>query len=199
MKQQTASVSQSSSSPTDDVLYRSTTAFFSINMKSDGTLICRSFVSTRSTGVKIQKVTVSGWHVYVCVLDLHDGIFSYYDGVFEASGNAASTKTAEWATLDGTIDRVKVAEITGTAVMEVSQAYVFARALDGAEVLALYNAMNAIQSQPGCGPPVTRPYCGMFPGCHSMRNRYACRWISISASICAYVSLRTSTSTISDV
>ena len=88
-------------------------------MKSDGTFLCRCRVNSASRGVTIQKVTTSGWHVYICVLDIHAGVTSYFDGDLKESYGPSDTKTAEWATLDGTIDRVKVAEITGLSLIHI--------------------------------------------------------------------------------
>lgn len=137
-------------------------AFFSINLKSDGSVMCRSKVQSSSKGLSIQKVQTPAWNMYACVLNIHEGVQSYFDGELQGSLDAASSKVSEYATLDGTVDRIKVAEIDGDPVMEVSQVYVFARAFDDDEIRALYLYMDAIQNQSGCGPPVSRPYCGAF-------------------------------------
>lgn len=139
------------------------TAFFTINLKPDGSVMCRAFSGVKGKAVKVQRITSPAWHMYVCVLDVGDGITSYFNGEFEANVPASTSSITDWTTLhQGAIDRIKVAEISGDPIIEVSQAYVFARALGGAEVKAMYEAMNTIQGQSGCGKPIARPFCGMF-------------------------------------
>jgi hypothetical protein len=136
----------------------SSMAFFAINLKSDGTVLCRPYVAKVSS-VSVGQVTSPAWHMYVCVLDYYDGVSSYFNGVFQKKRSAASSFLSEWNTLGGEIDRVKVADIYQDTVIEVSQAYVFARAFDATEVAALHKEMTAIQKAAGCGPPVYRPHC----------------------------------------